>query len=111
MVGSSVNNDMVGLLADHPEITLLSGLNMPLVLGLVLNEDLGGPALGQTIDTAPVTGAKITVAAVDDAFVTFREQAAGYSADYWYDRTSGALSHVRFVDRTAGQVVDQKRTH
>lgn len=66
---------------------------------------------GQTIDTAPVTGAKITVAAVDDAFVTFREQAGGYSADYWYDRTSGALSHVRFVDRTAGQVVDQKRTH
>ena len=66
---------------------------------------------GQTIDTAPVTGAKITVAAVDDAFVTFREQAAGYSADYWYNRTSGALSHVRFVDRTAGQIVDQKRTH
>jgi len=66
---------------------------------------------GQTIDTAPVTGAKITVAAVDDAFVTLREQAAGYSADYWYDRTSGALSHVRFVDRAAGQVVDQKRTH
>ncbi len=66
---------------------------------------------GQTIDTAPVTGAKITVAAVDDAFVTFREQAAGYSADYWYNRTSGALSHVRFVDKTAGQVVDQKRTH
>ena len=52
MVGSSVNNDMVGLLADHPEITLLSGLNMPLVLGLVLNEDLEGSALGQTIDTA-----------------------------------------------------------
>ena len=66
---------------------------------------------GQTIDTAPVTGAKITVAAVDDAFVTFREQAAGYSADYWYNRTSGALSHVRFVDKTAGQIVDQKRTH
>ena len=66
---------------------------------------------GQTIDTAPVTGAKITVAAVDDAFVTFREQAAGYSADYWYNRTSGALSHIRFVDRTAGQIVDQKRTH
>ncbi len=66
---------------------------------------------GQTIDTAPVTGAKIIVAAVDDAFVTFREQAAGYSADYWYNRTSGALSHIRFVDKTAGQVVDQKRTH
>lgn len=66
---------------------------------------------GQMIDTAPVTGAKITVAAVDDAFVTFREQAAGYSADYWYDRKSGSLSHIRFVDKTAGQVVDQKRTH
>ena len=53
MVGSSVNNDMVGLLADYPQVTLISGMNLPLVITLVMDE---GPAteeeLAMTISMA-----------------------------------------------------------
>ena len=41
MVGSSVNNDMVGLLPDYPQVTLISGMNLPLVITLAMDE---GPA-------------------------------------------------------------------
>jgi len=47
MVGSSVNNDMVGLLADYPNVTLISGMNLPLVITLVLDE---GPATEDELD-------------------------------------------------------------
>ena len=41
MLGSSVNNDMVSLLPDYPQVTLISGMNLPLVITLVMDE---GPA-------------------------------------------------------------------
>ena len=41
MIGSSVNNDMVGLLPDYPQVTLNSGMNLPLVITFVMDE---GPA-------------------------------------------------------------------
>ena len=47
MVGSSVNNDMVGLLGDYPNVTLVSGMNLPLVITLVLDE---GPATEDELD-------------------------------------------------------------
>ncbi len=47
MVGSSVNNDMVGLLGDYPQVTLISGMNLPLVITLVLDE---GPATEEELD-------------------------------------------------------------
>lgn len=39
MLGSSVNNDMVSLLPEYPQMHLLSGMNMPLVLSLVTSFD------------------------------------------------------------------------
>lgn len=47
MVGSSVNNDMVGLLGSYPQVTLISGMNLPLVITLVMDE---GPATEAEID-------------------------------------------------------------
>lgn len=47
MVGSSVNNDMVGLLGDYPQVTLISGMNLPLVITLALDE---GPATEEELD-------------------------------------------------------------
>ena len=47
MVGSSVNNDMVGLLADYPNVTLISGMNLPLVITLALDE---GPSTEEELD-------------------------------------------------------------
>ena len=47
MVGSSVNNDMVGLLDDYPQVTLISGMNLPLVITLALDE---GPATEEELD-------------------------------------------------------------
>ena len=47
MVGSSVNNDMVGLLGDYPNVTLISGMNLPLVITLALDE---GPATEEELD-------------------------------------------------------------
>lgn len=38
MVGSSVNNDMVGLLSEFPQVKLVSGMNLPLLLGLYLDD-------------------------------------------------------------------------
>lgn len=37
MLGSSVNNAMVELLHEHPEIKVISGMNMPLVLSLAVS--------------------------------------------------------------------------
>lgn len=47
MVGSSVNNDMVGLLADYPNATLIAGMNLPLVITLAMDE---GPSSADEID-------------------------------------------------------------
>ena len=47
MVGSSVNNDMVGLLGDYPNVTLISGMNLPLVITLALDE---GPSTEEELD-------------------------------------------------------------
>ena len=47
MVGSSVNNDMVGLLGDYPNVTLISGMNLPLVITLALDE---GPSTEEEMD-------------------------------------------------------------
>ena len=47
MIGSSVNNDMVGLLGDYPNVTLISGMNLPLVITLALDE---GPATEEELD-------------------------------------------------------------
>ena len=47
MVGSSVNNDMVGLLGSYPNVTLISGMNLPLVITLVMDE---GPATEEEVD-------------------------------------------------------------
>jgi mannose/fructose-specific phosphotransferase system component IIA len=38
MVGSSVNNDMVSMLRNYPNLTLISGMNMPLILTLASEE-------------------------------------------------------------------------
>jgi len=48
MVGSSVNNDMVGLLGDYPQVTLISGMNLPLVITLVMDE---GPSSDEELAT------------------------------------------------------------
>ena len=47
-VGSSVNNDMVGLLGDYPQVTLISGMNLPLVITLVMDE---GPSSDEELAT------------------------------------------------------------
>ena len=47
MVGSSVNNDMVGLLGDYPNVTLISGMKLPLVITLALDE---GPSTEEEMD-------------------------------------------------------------
>lgn len=47
MVGSSVNNDMVGLLGDYPQVTLISGMNLPLVITLAMDE---GPSTDSELD-------------------------------------------------------------
>ena len=46
MVGSSVNNDMVGLLGSYPQVTLISGMNLPLVITLVMDE---GPSTDEEL--------------------------------------------------------------
>ena len=46
MVGSSVNNDMVGLLGDYPNVTLISGMNLPLVITLAMDE---GPSTDEEL--------------------------------------------------------------
>ena len=46
-VGSSVNNDMAGLLGDYPNVTLISGMNLPLVITLALDE---GPSTEEEMD-------------------------------------------------------------
>ena len=38
MIGSSVNNDMVALLGDYSNVTLVSGMNLPLVITLATDE-------------------------------------------------------------------------
>ena len=46
MIGSSVNNDMVGLLGDYPQVTLISDMNLPLVITLVMDE---GPSSNEEL--------------------------------------------------------------
>lgn len=43
MVGSSVNNDMVSLLPDYPQVTLIAGMNMPLILTLATEDGPSTP--------------------------------------------------------------------
>ena len=38
MLGSSVNNSMVEYQASHPDVTVIAGMNMPIVLTLVLSD-------------------------------------------------------------------------
>jgi hypothetical protein len=64
---------------------------------------------GQIIDTAPLTGARVAVATAEEESVTLREQATGYEIDFVYDCSTGALTRMRFVDRTLNQVVEQRR--
>lgn len=69
MVGSSVNNDMVGLLGDYPNVTLISGMNLPLVITLALDE---GPSTDEEL-------ADIVAMAADgikNCSLALREQAA-----------------------------------
>ena len=69
MVGSSVNNDMVSLLADYPQVTLISGMNLPLVITLAMDE---GPATEEELADV------ITMAAdgIKNCSLVLREQAA-----------------------------------
>ena len=55
MVGSSVNNDMVGLLGSYPNVTLISGMNLPLVITLVMDE---GPATEEEVDEVIIMAAE-----------------------------------------------------
>ena len=38
MLGSSVNNQMVSLQAKRPEVTVISGMNLPLILEIALSD-------------------------------------------------------------------------
>lgn len=51
MLGSSVNNQVVSLLAKRPGLTIISGMNLPLVLELALSEEaLSDEALQAVIE-------------------------------------------------------------
>lgn len=39
MLGSSVNNQMVSLKAKRPEVTVISGMNLPLILEIALSDE------------------------------------------------------------------------
>ena len=43
VLGSSVNNSAVEFLSDHPHISVISGMNLPLILTLVLEDDCSNP--------------------------------------------------------------------
>ena len=65
---------------------------------------------GQLLDTDPITGSRITVAAVDASTVTLQEQASGFTIDLRYDRSTGAMTDLRLNDRTLNQIVEMRRT-
>lgn len=51
MLGSSVNNQMVSLQAKRPEVTVISGMNLPLILEIALSEEpLSEAALAEVIE-------------------------------------------------------------
>lgn len=51
MLGSSVSNQMVSLWANHPEITVIAGANLPLILEIALYEkQLTAAELAQAIE-------------------------------------------------------------
>lgn len=51
MLGSSVNNQMVSLQAKRPEVTVVSGMNLPLILEIALSEEpLSEAALAEVIE-------------------------------------------------------------
>lgn len=51
MLGSSVNNQMVSLQAKRPEVTVISGMNLPLILEISLSEEpLSEAALAEVIE-------------------------------------------------------------
>ncbi len=51
MLGSSVNNQMVSLQAKRPEVTVISGMNLPLTLEIALSEEpLSEAALAEVIE-------------------------------------------------------------
>jgi len=69
MVGSSVNNDMVGLLGDYPNVTLISGMNLPLVITLAMDE---GPSTdGELADII-----ELAAEGIKNCSLALREQAA-----------------------------------
>lgn len=50
MLGSSVNNQMVSLKAKRPEVTVISGMNLPLILEIALSDEpLSEAALAEVI--------------------------------------------------------------
>jgi hypothetical protein len=65
---------------------------------------------GEVLDTDPITGSRIVVAASDASSVTLREQGSGYTFDIRYDRATGAMTNVRLDDRTINQTVEMRRT-
>ena len=69
MVGSSVNNDMVGLLGDYPNVTLISGMNLPLVITLALDE-------GPSTDEELADIIELAAEGIKNCSLALREQAA-----------------------------------
>lgn len=69
MVGSSVNNDMVGLLGDYPNVTLISGMNLPLVITLALDE-------GPSADEELADIIELAAEGIKNCSLALREQAA-----------------------------------
>lgn len=69
MVGSSVNNDMVGLLGDYPNVTLISGMNLPLVITLAMDE---GPSTDEELADIIALAAE----GIKNCSLALREQAA-----------------------------------
>lgn len=50
MLGSSVNNQMVSLKTKRPEVTVISGMNLPLILEIALSDEpLSETALAEVI--------------------------------------------------------------
>ncbi len=50
MLGSSVNNQMVSLKTKRPEVTVISGMNLPLILEIALSDEpLSEAALAEVI--------------------------------------------------------------
>ena len=50
MLGSSVNNQMVSLNTKRPEVTVISGMNLPLILEIALSDEpLSEAALAEVI--------------------------------------------------------------